>query len=50
MADRNPEQLKMILQEVAAEQDFRRGNAAKTVNGSEQGFIGMSKPPAEEEV
>ena len=50
MADRNPEQLKMILQEVAAEQDFRKGNAAKTVNGSEQGFIGMNRPPTEEEV
>ena len=50
MADRNPEQLKMLLQEVAAEQDFRKGNAAKIVNGSEQGFIGMNSQPTEEEV
>jgi hypothetical protein len=49
MADRNPEQLKMILQEVAAEQNFRKGNAAKVVNGSdEEGFMNMDNQPTEE--
>jgi hypothetical protein len=49
MADRNPEQLNMILQEVAAEQNFRKGNAARVVNGSdEEGFMNMDNQPTEE--
>ena len=35
MADRNPQQLNAILQEVAAEQEHRKGNNAKVIEGQE---------------
>ena len=49
MADRNPEQLKMMLQEIAAEQEHRKGNNAKVVEGQESqgGFMNM---PQQEQV
>ena len=50
MADRNPEQLKMILQEVGAEQEFRKANAAKPINEEPAGFIGMDNQSPSEEV
>ena len=50
MADRNPEQLKMILQEVGAEQEFRKANAAKPINEEPEGFIGMDNQSPSEEV
>ena len=41
MADRNPQQLKMILQELGAEQEFRKAQAAKPVQQEPRGFISI---------
>ena len=49
MADRNPQQLNAILQEVAAEQEHRKGNNAKVIEGQESqgGFMDM---PQQEQI
>ena len=49
MADRNPQQLNAILQEVAAEQEHRKGNRAKVIEGQESqgGFMDM---PQQEQI
>jgi|TARA_R110001583_G_scaffold21892_3_gene82714 hypothetical protein len=48
MADRNPEQLKMMLQEIAAEQEHRKGNSARVVEGQESQGGFMSMPQQEQ--
>jgi len=49
MADRNPDQLKMMLQEIGAEQEHRKGSKARVIEGEESqgGFMNM---PQQEQV